>query len=149
MNFSDLINSSEVLQPGVFNRAVVEDFGIVGFKCTEMLGVKTRIVSALIQGDAKEPYRVVVQVNRVDGIVTEGNDVVVRCSCPSYRFYFSEANRKQRILFGAHRPRYEPVPNGERRRAPRPPLNPGDLIPGVCKHLIVVMKLMRRQGLMV
>lgn len=147
MNFSELVHSSEALLPGVFNRAVIEDFKVLGFKSREMLGVRTRIVSALIQSDRKEPYKVVVQVNRVNGPVTEDNDVVIRCSCPCYRFYFSEANRKQRILFGTHRPKYDPVPDDQRLRAKRPPLNPGDIIPGACKHVFVVMKLMKRKGL--
>lgn len=147
MKFSELVSNAEVLQPGVFNRAVVEDFDISNLKVVDMLGVNTKIVSIEVQGSEKKPYKVVVQFNQADRGCTEESNVVVRCSCMSFRFWFSEANRKARALYGMHRPNYVPVPDNERVRAKRPPLNPGDLIPGTCKHICVAMKYMKREGI--
>lgn len=147
MKFSDLVLGSEVLLPGVFNRAVIEDFRMVNFHTRDMLGVKTRLVNTDVISDDCT-YKVVIQVNRVDLGCSEDNDVVVRCNCKCFRFWFSEANRKVHALFGMHRPKYVLVPEAMRQRPARPPLNPGDAIPGACKHIIVVMKYMKRQGIM-
>lgn len=148
MKFSDLVSGSEVLLPGVFNRAVIEDYSLIGFHVTDMLGVKTKIVRTEIESKDAKKYKVVVQFNRADQGCSEDNDVVVRCSCQCFRFWFSEANRKAHALFGMHRPKYVPVPDDQRQRAKRPPLNPGDLIPGACKHVFIVMKYMKRHGMM-
>jgi hypothetical protein len=148
MKFSDLVAGGEALQPGVFNRAVIEDYAIFDFHVTDMLGVKTKIVRAEVASPDKKVYKVVVQFNQVEGPVSEENNVVVRCNCPSFRFWFSEANRKVHALFGMHRPKYVPVPDHLRQRPKRAPLNPGDAIPGACKHIVLVTKYMKRQGMM-
>lgn len=148
MKFSDLVTGSEALLPGVFNRAVIEDYTLEHFHVTDMLGVKTKIVTVDIVSSEAKVYKVVVQFNRADQGCSEESNVVVRCNCQCFRFWFSEANRKTRTLFGMHRPKYTPVPDEQRQRPKRPPLNPGDAIPGACKHVFIVMKYMKRQGLM-
>lgn len=148
MKLSDLVTGSEVLLPGVFNRAVIEDYSLENIHVTDMLGVKTKIVRMDIRSKERNVYKVVVQFNRADLGCSEESNVVVRCNCQCFRFWFSEANRKVHALFGMHKPKYVPVPDGLRQRPKRPPLNPGDAIPGACKHVLVVMKYMKRQGMM-
>ncbi len=147
MKFSDLVDGSEVLQPGVFNRAVIEDYDITDLKVVDMFGVRTKIVSANFRS-SNDSYKVVVQVNGVIPLVaiTEDNHMTVRCSCPSFRFWFGNANRERHVLFGNKMKRYDPVPDHLRQRAKQPPKNPGH-IPGVCKHIIGLVKVMKREGI--
>jgi hypothetical protein len=146
MKFSDLVLNSEALLPGVYNRAVMS-YEVRNFKVTEMLGMKTRIVSALVKSDRPGLYKVVLQLNRVDLGCSEDNDVVVRCNCPCYRFWFNEANSRVHIMYGKKLPAYVPVPEEQLQR-PRPwPHNPA-YVPGMCKHIILLAKHLKRKGLM-
>lgn len=147
MKFSELIEHSEEIQPGVFNRAVIEEYDVSDLKVVDMLGVKTKMVSANFRS-RNDVYKVVVQVNGVvPGVqITEENHMTVRCSCSSFRFWFGIANKKSRVLFGQHMKKYVPVPDDQRQRPKQPPKNP-DHIPGVCKHIIGLVKVMRREGI--
>ena len=146
MKFSDLIDSSESIQPGVYNRAVIDEYEITELKVVPMLGMKTKIVSAFFRSN-RDVYKTVVQVNGVEeGVLpSEENHMTVRCSCPSFRFWFGNANRQHHILFGIHMKKYIPVPDHLSQRPKQPPKNPGH-IPGVCKHIIGLVKVMRRVG---
>jgi hypothetical protein len=148
MRFSDLIDSSESLLPGVFNRAVVDDYEVNHFVVKDMVGVRTKLVTAEFSGP-NDAYKVVVQVS---GIVpgekcSEENHMVVRCSCPAFRFWFGVANRDHHVLFGPKIKRYIPVADHLRQRPKQAPKNPGH-IPGVCKHIIGLIKVMKRDGIM-
>lgn len=67
---------------------------------------------------------------------TFNNNILVRCSCPSFRHEFHWHDAKYKALIGPKIP-YTRVPGSN-----RPPKNPHE-IPGICKHLIqLVLKLM-------
>ena len=66
------------------------------------------------------------------------NDVALRCSCPSYRFRFDEANRQHGAGTGARFGIY-------RRKTDREPNNPNH-IPGACKHLIEFIEYLQDRG---
>lgn len=66
------------------------------------------------------------------------NSVLMRCSCPSYRFRFDEANRRNGVGTG---PRFGLY----RRKTDRAPNNPSQ-IPGACKHLIEFIGYLQDRG---
>lgn len=66
------------------------------------------------------------------------NDILVRCSCPSYRFRFDKANRLARAGTGARFGIYH-------RKTDRKPNNPYD-IPGACKHIFEFISYLQQQG---
>ena len=66
------------------------------------------------------------------------NEVMMRCSCPSYRFRFDEANRRHHAGTGAKFGIY-------RRKSDRAPNNPAH-IPGACKHLIEFIDYLQERG---
>ena len=145
MRYFDLVLLSEQLLPGVFNRAVLDAYEIDQYKETDMIGMKTKIISARVTSRDDMNYNVVVQINRVDCGCTEERDVLVRCTCPAFRFWFAEANRRHHVLYGMHFKQYVPVPSHLLTRPRRAPLNPGN-VPGVCKHIILLMKSLQREG---
>lgn len=66
------------------------------------------------------------------------NEVLMRCSCPSYRFRFDTANRKARMGTGARFGAYHRLTN-------RKPNNPNDL-PSGCKHLFEFIIYLQNNG---
>ena len=66
------------------------------------------------------------------------NRVALRCSCPSYRFRFDEANRQHNAGTGAGFGAYH-------RKTDRAPNNPNH-IPGACKHLIEFITYLQDRG---
>lgn len=66
------------------------------------------------------------------------NNVLMRCSCPSYRFRFDEANRRSGASTGARFGLYH-------RKTDRAPNNPNN-IPGACKHLIEFVQFLQDRG---
>lgn len=80
-----------------------------------------------------------------DGIfsakMSMGSDPVkVRCDCHDFRWRFAYYNKKNDSLYGAEPPPYKRVTN-------RPPVNPKKL-PGMCKHLLNVVKHMKQNGVL-
>ena len=66
---------------------------------------------------------------------TPSHNVGVRCTCPSYFFYFSHANRLRGCSFGVRfRPYVRRTPLSDPRYPQKNPSN----IPGMCKHLLLV-----------
>lgn len=66
------------------------------------------------------------------------NEVLVRCSCTSYRFRFDKANRSHRAGTGARFAAYH-------RKTDRAPNNPRNL-PGFCKHLLEFITYLQDNG---
>lgn len=66
------------------------------------------------------------------------NEILVRCSCPSYRFRFDKANRSEGAGAGARFPNYHRLTN-------RKPNNPRNIIGG-CKHTFMFIDYLQRQG---
>jgi hypothetical protein len=61
-------------------------------------------------------------------------EVKVRCDCPDFRWRFAWYNDQKEALYGLRPPPY-------RRKTNRPPVNPRHL-PGMCKHLMNVVKIL-------
>lgn len=66
------------------------------------------------------------------------NEVLLRCSCLSYRFRFDKANRLNNVGTGARFPSYHKLTN-------RKPNNPRNL-PGFCKHALEFIEFLQKQG---
>jgi len=90
-------------------------------------------------------------VKRTDGLTEEEiikgfqpkpslskHEILVRCSCPNYRFRFDKANRTAGAGTGARFPNYH-------RKTDRAPNNPYNL-PGMCSHLIEFIDYLQKQG---
>jgi len=63
-----------------------------------------------------------------------------RCQCDDYYFMWSYWNSREKALLGPHKP-YVRVPGSN-----RPPVNP-DESPGLCKHLLVLIKKLMKDKL--
>lgn len=72
--------------------------------------------------------------------LSEHTPILVRCSCPDFRFSFMWEDYAEKSLQG-RRISYQ------RKTTTRPPRNP-DGIPGVCKHLIAVINKLESLGFM-
>ncbi|QPB08509.1 SWIM-type zinc finger protein [Vibrio phage Va2] len=70
--------------------------------------------------------------------LTENTTVLLRCSCPDFRFTFMYPDYDKKSLQGRRIPY-------QRKTTTRPPRNPDD-IPGVCKHLIAVFNKLTNLG---
>lgn len=68
------------------------------------------------------------------------NTLRVRCTCLDFRFRFATWNASDNSLIGDLPPPYI------RKTTTRPPVNPAK-VPGVCKHIISVVKDLQKQGL--
>lgn len=66
------------------------------------------------------------------------HEIMVRCSCPSYRFRFDQANRMHKAGTGSRFPIYH-------RLTDRKPNNPKNLT-GFCKHIIEFTDYLQKQG---
>jgi hypothetical protein len=65
-------------------------------------------------------------------------EVKVRCDCPDFRWRFAYYNDLKQALYGLRPPPYK-------RKTNRPPVNPRHL-PGMCKHLFNVVKILSSRG---
>ena len=66
------------------------------------------------------------------------NDVMVSCTCDSYRFRFNEANKGMRVGLNVKFPPYI-------TKTSRAPNNPQQR-PGMCKHIMEAMNYLNKQG---
>lgn len=64
-------------------------------------------------------------------------DVQVRCGCPSYRYSYFKGNKNNKAATGANFPTY--IPNG--RGTPKP------VVPGMCKHLQIIIETLQEEGI--
>ena len=65
--------------------------------------------------------------------------VKVRCDCHDFRWRFAHYDYKAGCLYGATPPIYK------RKTTTRPPANPKGL-PGICKHILNVINIMKSEG---
>lgn len=68
-----------------------------------------------------------------------GHSVKVRCNCLDFHYRFANYNSQDKSLVGKPPPLYQ-------RKTNRPPVNP-DQVPGMCKHLLKLVEMLRRYGL--
>lgn len=119
------------------------------------IGVKTITFTGNIHSlHHNNTYSIVVSFSKVeptDGLTDEeilqgympkpslaNHDIHVRCSCPSYRFRFDNANRMNRVAMGRGFGNYH-------RKTNRAPNNPQNL-PGLCYHIIEFVDYLQSQG---
>lgn len=77
----------------------------------------------------------------VNPLSVEQNDVLVRCDCKDFKFRFSYYNHVDESLYGVKPKKYEGTGNG-------PPANPLEL-PGLCKHLIKLMSVIKQSKILI
>lgn len=68
-----------------------------------------------------------------------GHNVKVRCNCMDFHYRFANYNAQDKSLVGKPPPLYQ-------RKTNRPPVNPAQ-VPGMCKHLLKLVEMLRRYGL--
>jgi hypothetical protein len=69
------------------------------------------------------------------------SSVKVRCNCLDFFYRFATWNANDSSLLGSKPPLYQRVPGST-----RPPVNPAR-VPGVCKHVIKTVDMLRRSGI--
>lgn len=67
-----------------------------------------------------------------------GHNVKVRCNCLDFHYRFANYNAQDKSLVGKPPPLYQKKTN-------RPPVNPSQ-VPGMCKHLLKLVEMLRRYG---
>lgn len=145
----NLVIGTQKVLPAAMNNYKAGENKIESVKITDMVGVKTKLVSAVVRasgrdtgGMAMRAYNTSINfvgLENPEDATPEinGTDVRVRCSCASFYFWFAEADRKYKALQGRPFKAYERrTPPGDPRY---PPKNP-NMIPGMCKHLLLLTK---------
>jgi hypothetical protein len=79
------------------------------------------------------------RVVHVGALSESATDVLVRCSCPDFRWRFAHWNNTDRSLYGRGPGRYE--------ARLRPGSSNPDEMEGMCKHLMKMAKILRESGL--
>lgn len=75
----------------------------------------------------------------VQPLELNGHNVKVRCSCLDFHYRFANYNAQDKSLVGRPPPLYQKKTN-------RPPVNPAQ-VPGMCKHLLKLVEMLRGYGL--
>lgn len=121
-------------------------------------GMKTLFVKGLIQNEGKEynshlifkgvnydslvnQIKLVASDNQVytlSKLDLENTDVLIRCNCPDFRWRFCHFNSIDKSLYGRDRKKYEAI----HRPGSANPLE----LPGMCKHLIKLQKVLLQSG---
>lgn len=131
---------------------------IEGLDLRYMKGMKTMTFTGVIHSHERPiAYTVMLTFKRVDeheNLTPEeieqgyqpkpslsNNDLQVRCSCPSYRFRFDQANRDHSAGTGARFPFYL-------RKTNRKPNNPRNL-PSFCPHVQEMINKLMEEGFIV
>ena len=115
------------------------------FKGTSTVQYITRMTGSKLRGP-RETYKATLVFTNQDntGKVDTKKDILCRCSCDAFYFWFSFANWKRKCLFGRKAKVYQrKTPISDPRY---PPKNP-DAIPGMCKHLVLLSRyIIRKEG---
>lgn len=77
----------------------------------------------------------------VEQINSEKNDVLVRCNCKDFHYRFNYYNHLDHSLYGRKRSKYEAVN--------RPGTANPEELPGLCKHLIKMAKIIKETDLLI
>ena len=126
------------------------------------LGVKTLFIKGLIRNESKKYDCIMLFKNIkfneseqkksikikmsngkeyfVEQIDSKKNDVLLRCNCKDFHWRFNFYNFKDHSLFGRKRSKYESTGVGK--------ANPLEL-PGICKHLIKMSKIIKESNLLI
>lgn len=160
-SFDDLYDSTVRAFPGTTKRQHATDpIQITNFKFTPFLGVNTLLVRALATNEDRQYKPVILfkkvkyQHNQGQNIVKiqdqggskhffermslENTDILVRCQCADYFWRLQHTDHEDRSLYGKDRKKYEALYNPGSA-------NPKEL-PGMCKHLIKMVKVLEESG---
>lgn len=77
----------------------------------------------------------------IEQISMDKNDVLVRCSCKDFYWRFMHFDKQESALFGKDRKKYEAMHNPGSS-------NPKEL-PGICKHLMKMGKILKSSNLLI
>ena len=141
--WKELIHDTEKVSPGSVVNATNDRIENLDLQYDEQ--AKTLTFTGTIRSSTRPVgYSLILtfkNVDRTQGLTEEeilqgyqpkpslaNNEVAMRCSCPSYRFRFAEANKHYQAATGPGFGVYH-------RKTDRAPNNPQNL-PGACKHLI-------------
>jgi hypothetical protein len=102
------------------------------FKNVKYMEKQGKNILPVIASDGKKVF--------IEQISSEKNDVLVRCSCPDFQYRFNYYNSLDKSLFGKKRKKYE----GQNLWK----ANSKEL-PGTCKHLIKMAKIMKETKLLI
>lgn len=134
------------------------DEKVQGLDLNYMKGMKTLTFTGVIKShEHPVGYNIIVTFKKVEPTANltpeeieqgfqpkpslSSNELLVRCSCPSYRFRFDKANRDHRAGTGARFPIYIRKTN----RKPNNPLN----LPGLCVHESEFLQYLLERGFIV
>jgi hypothetical protein len=147
-----LYQSAVAAFPGTkFRQHSTHTIRIPKLEWTTFLGVRTLFVKGLVQNEGNEystillfkgvDYKInendeeAVKIRASDGgiykfrkLKKEGNEVIVRCSCPDFKWRWQYWNGEHGSLYGSKAKPYTPVSD-------RGPANPFQM-EGLCKHLL-------------
>lgn len=145
-----LVQGSVQVQPEVITKALDGSLTIEDLKITNMVGMKEKIFSTTIRSSSdSKSYHAVIAFYEVDDPENtvpslSKHHVRVHCGCKSFYFYFSWQDMIYEALYGRHPKPYERKTHpGDKNY--KPPVNPAN-IPGVCKHLILLIRSLRDSG---
>jgi hypothetical protein len=134
---------------------------LVRFHWTPFLGLNTLFIRGLAQNENRE-YDCIILFKKVNYKIQEGarnaikvidstgtpfimqklsenQDVLVRCSCPDFRWRFNYYDHLDHSLYGRKAAAY-------RSKGQRGPANPMEL-PGICKHVMKMTTALADAGL--
>jgi hypothetical protein len=125
------------------------------------LGMKTLFVKGLAQNEGREHNPIIIfkgvqyreqtgkniipliinsgQKYLLDQLSFEKNEVLVRCDCKDHQWRFCHTNAVDRSLYGRDRKKYE--------AKYRPGSANPKKLPGLCKHLMVLGKVLKESGI--
>lgn len=161
-SLDDLFDSAVRAFPNTRKRQhAVDPVIISNIRYTPFLRMKTLMVRSNARNESREyrPMIVFKQIRYVEEnmpgtltIINEGvpyslippvvseHDVLLRCNCPDFHWRFTHFNHLDRSLFGRNRRKYEAK------------YNPGSAnpmeMPGMCKHLMALMRKLANQGVL-
>jgi hypothetical protein len=159
-SLKDLYRSSVFAFPTTLKRQHATDpVVITELRWTPFVGMKTLFTKGLAQsGESGKEYSPIILFKRVnynedsvkitasDGmdysfapLSMENTDVALRCGCNDFYWRFNYYNSLEKSLQGQKRAKYE-------SKSSRPSVNP-EKMPGMCKHIIKMMKVLGEAGI--
>tara|TARA_Y100000034_G_scaffold35064_2_gene43027 strand:+ start:13615 stop:14124 length:510 start_codon:yes stop_codon:yes gene_type:complete len=159
-SLNDLYDSTVAAFPNTTMRQHATDpIVITHLKWVPYVGMKTLFVKGLAQNESREYNPTIVfkqveynpnthfiklvsnddKIYHLKQLSLENNDVLVRCNCPDFFWRFNYYDHVDKSLYNRKRKKYE--------SAGGPPANPLEM-PGMCKHLIKMVKTLHRSSIL-
>ena len=162
MNFlesslSDLYQSAvEAFPKTQMRQHATHDIVITNLHWMPFVGMKTLFIRGLANQNEGREYSPIILIKKVHFlekggrvIKTDGqnyfleqisfnNDVLLRCNCADFSFRFNFYDYTDKSLYGRKRKKYESKGG--------PPANPMKM-PGMCKHLLKLIEVLKNDGI--